>query len=120
MHRKASRLPLVPDEEWVWHYDAGRELGFKRLPGRVVFPIMCGYLDAVRNSEGYPGVSRASLEREKEWRRSAGPGQNMEGHEVHRELGFMIWALSITSACNRPLAALVADAQFRYTDRTYE
>lgn len=74
MRRKAARLPLVPDEEWVWQYEAGRELGFKRLPGRVVFAIMHGYLDSVRNSEGYPGVSRSSLEREKQWRCSAGIG----------------------------------------------
>lgn len=64
--------PAVPDDEWVSLLDAGRELGYAgTLPVRAV--MADSHLHGVRNAAGEPGVTRRALDKEKEWRRTAGP-----------------------------------------------
>jgi hypothetical protein len=69
---ESFRSPPVPDDEWVSLWDAGRELGYADIsPARTV--MADGFLYGVRNAAGEPGVTRQALDKEKEWRRTAGP-----------------------------------------------
>jgi len=62
----------VPDEEWVSLWDAGHELGYHDILPLRAF-MADGFLFEVNNAAGQRGVTRRALDKEKEWRRTAGP-----------------------------------------------
>jgi hypothetical protein len=65
----------VPDEEWISQYGAAEALGISLR--RVVWRIMGDHLDAAQNSEGVAGVTRTSVERDRQWTADASLGAKL-------------------------------------------
>lgn len=68
-----SNPPIsCPDEKWASQHDAARLLEISAA--RVGWRIVCGYLTPARNSRGEAGVTRSSVDRDREWLASASLG----------------------------------------------
>jgi hypothetical protein len=65
-----SNPPIsCPDEEWLSQYEAAQKLGISMV--RVGWRILGGYLTPAHNSKNEAGVTRMSVELDREWIASA-------------------------------------------------
>lgn len=61
-----SNPPVAcPDNEWMSQSEAARELGISIV--RVGWRIACGYLTPAHNSKHEAGVTRTSVELDRDW-----------------------------------------------------